>query len=43
MTWLLDLIKKLRTDNFYGTLILKFEAGRIVHGERRESFKPPKQ
>lgn len=43
MTWLIDLIRKLKTDRFYGQLILKFEAGRIVHGERRESFKPPRE
>jgi hypothetical protein len=43
MTWLFDLIRKLSAAGFYGKIIITFEAGRIVHGERREAFKPPKQ
>ena len=43
MTWFIDLIKKLQTDRFYGTLTLRFEAGKIVHCKREESFKPPKE
>jgi len=35
-----QLITELRTQNFYGSLELKFEAGRIVLIKRIETFKP---
>ena len=43
MNWIFDLIKKLGQDKFYGKLVLSFENGKIVHGKREESFKPPKE
>ncbi len=33
------MIKNLTTSDFYGTVIIKFEAGNIVHVEEHKSIK----
>jgi len=37
MNNLIAYIKKLITDRYYGKIIISFEAGRIVHFEKRVS------
>lgn len=41
LVWLFNEIKKRISSKFYGQLTIKFEAGRIVHLEARESIRPP--
>ncbi len=42
MEWLIRMIKILTAEKFYGRLVLNFENGKIVHGKKEESFRPPK-
>ena len=39
LTKLVDLIKGLIARKFFGSLTIKFEAGRIVHVKQEESIK----
>ena len=39
MDRLVDLIKRLVSDKFYGSLLIKFEAGKIVIVQKEESIK----
>jgi hypothetical protein len=41
MDEVLNLIRQLVRDRFYGALTLKFEAGRITTIKKEETFKPP--
>jgi len=36
----IQLIQKLARDGFYGSLTVKFEAGRVVVLKKEETFKP---
>jgi hypothetical protein len=40
MDKVIDLIRQLEGDHFYGALTLKFEAGRIVVINKNQTFKP---
>lgn len=39
MEKLINLIKSLMADKFYGSLLIKFEAGKIVACKKEESIK----
>lgn len=39
MDKLLDIIKALAADRFYGKLVISFEAGSVVHLKKEESVK----
>ena len=39
--WVVRLVKQLRADNGYGELLIKVNAGKIVHARRVEDLKPP--
>ncbi len=43
LRWLTDLIKKLMSGQFYGTLELHFQAGKLTHAKRIENLKPPRE
>lgn len=36
---IVSMLKQFIVDHFYGKLILSFEAGKLVHIEKRESIK----
>ena len=36
---LIEIIKKLTRDNFYGSMKISFENGKIVHVKKEESIK----
>jgi len=40
MNEVLELIQRLARDGFYGSLTVKFEAGRVVVLKKEETFKP---
>ena len=40
MNWAIKIIKDLCTRKFYGTLTIKFDAGRIVLARKEETIKP---
>jgi hypothetical protein len=40
MTQVLDLIRQLSGERFYGALTLKFEAGRITTIKKEQTIKP---
>lgn len=40
--WLLGMLHELKNRGYYGKLEISFEAGRMVHLEKRESLKPPR-
>jgi len=40
MNQIIDLLKRLESDKFFGSVELKFEAGRIVLARKIENFKP---
>ena len=39
METLINILKKLIIDKFYGKITITFENGKIVHVEKRESIK----
>lgn len=44
LKWLLDLIAPKLTDKqWFGSVIIKIEAGRIVHLEERRAYRPPRE
>lgn len=40
-TDLLDFIRNLTETRFYGTVTLKYEAGKVVYLRKEETIKPP--
>ena len=42
MSWVVDVIKKISSEKFYGKIILQFEAGKIVLIRKEETIKPPR-
>jgi len=43
MKWLLDIIKTLMDQGWYGKLIISIEAGKVTLVRKEETLKPPKQ
>ena len=41
MTWLASIIRSLMANKFFGSLTIKFNAGRIVLVTKEEDLKPP--
>jgi hypothetical protein len=39
--WLKKMIDEAVKERFYGKIQLHFEAGRLVHVKREQTFKPP--
>jgi hypothetical protein len=39
--WALEQLQRLKTDRFYGKLILSFEQGAVTHGKEERNLKPP--
>lgn len=40
-TWLSSILASAQSRNWYGTITVKFEAGRMVRVIKEESLKPP--
>lgn len=43
MQWALEVLRRLKTDGFYGKLVLSFESGAVTHAEQQQKLKPPRQ
>ena len=41
MQWAISRILDITAGEFYGSVTLKFEAGKLVHFEHQQSEKPP--
>lgn len=41
MQWALEILQRLKTDGFYGKVLLSFEQGVVTHAEQQQKLKPP--